>query len=733
MKAIILAAGMGKRLKQFWDKPKSLFEINGKSILEYSLDALVDSGIKEIIIIVGYKGETIKEKIGDEYKGTRIVYTENKLYETMDTMYSFFMTKNLVDDNVLILEGDLLYEHSAIKRIMESKHSNLIVVSKPINEGSDVLVSSEDEAIIEIGMGDGDENILGEFVGISKLSKEFVKEMLDYYEREHLHKDKRIYFEKLIHDFAKRYGKSLAPFLISDLVWGDLDKEEDVERLKKEIFPRVMVGESNKKIKKVLLINPSVKILSDSLKRLTTPLGLISVGGFLKKNGYEVEIINSPCEGYENERQEGENHIVYGLSDDEMIKRIRNFDPDLIGIGNLFSAQEKNTIHHCQLAKKAKDVPVVVGGIHPTLAPEEVIKSPFVDYVVIGEGEHRFLNLINGLNEDKPDFDFDGIAYKKGQEIFINPMTSRIDDLDEFGSPDRSLVDVEKYLKAGVFYSPFPRKRRVERIMTSRGCPFNCVFCAYSTGKKLVFRSVGNIIEEIEELVNKYKIEEIQFSDDNLTFNRERAMDLFRRLKPYNLSWCTPNGIMVRTLDEEMIKLMAESGAYQLTFNIESGSQRVLREIIDKVVPEKEKVKELVRICHDNGIQVHGQLMIGLPGETREEIEQTLNYPYEVEFDSVSFFIANPLPGSRLFEICKEKGYLKKDRKVDFKSSEIVIPKDDPNFVMPGEEMERLVEEATRKYNEFIKEKYPERWNEKFKVFLQMKSGASDSIKGRVT
>ena len=109
-------------------------------------------------------------------------------------------------------------------------------------------------------------------------------------------------------------------------------------------------------------------------------------------------------------------------------------------------------------------------------------------------------------------------------------------------------------------------------------------------------RSVDNILNEIKELKNKYGIQEIQFSDDNLTLNQERAKDLFRRLKDFNLSWCTPNGVMIKTLDEEMIKLMAESGLYQITFAIESGSQRVLNKIIHKSVPGEKQIKKLIKL-----------------------------------------------------------------------------------------------------------------------------------------
>ncbi len=491
-----------------------------------------------------------------------------------------------------------------------------------------------------------------------------------------------------------------------------------------------------KEIKKILLINPANTMPQDSVRRLATPLGLLYIGAVLKNSGYDVEILDSTCGGYYNTKvQEG--YITYGLSDEQIIQRIKDAKPDMVGITSMFSAHQKNAIHHCELVKSVDSkILVVLGGVHPSLFPSDTAKNDSVDFVVTGEGEYRLLKLADSLNQGKLDFEFDGIAYKKDGKVIFNPMTARIEDLDSLPFPARDLIDMEKYIEIGVPYAPFPRKERVEQIMTSRGCPFNCVFCSTKThwGRKFRMRSVDNIIKEIEELVSKYNIQEIQFSDDNMTVDKERAKELFKRLKAYGLAWCTPHGLMVKTLDLDMIRLMAESGAYQLTFAIESGSERVLKEIIHKEVPPKGKVKELVEECHKYNIQVHGMFVVGFPGETKEEIFQTLEYPFEVGFDSVSFFIANPMPGSELYAQCKEKGYLnEKSYRGDFKSAEINIPENSEEFVMPPEELVELVDKKTREYNEFSKSKNPGAWETKFGQFLKKHGDKADIILGRVT
>lgn len=491
-------------------------------------------------------------------------------------------------------------------------------------------------------------------------------------------------------------------------------------------------------IKRVLLINPANTIAADSIRRLSAPLGLLYIAAVLEKD-YHVKIIDSACQGYYHHYfDKDKTYLTYGLSDEDLKKQITEFQPDIVGVGCMFSAREKNTLHTCQLVREVcPETPVVLGGLHPSLFPENILNSGMADYIIIGEGEFRFKNLIECLNKNIAP-NFDGIAYLKNNTLVINPMKTKIQDIDKIPYPARHLVDMEKYIKIGVPFAPFSRQDRVEGILTSRGCPFNCWFCASVNywGRHFRTRSVDNIIGEVRELVDKYGIQEIQFVDDNMTVNKQNAMDFFARLKEFKLSWCTPNGLMMGTLDEEMIKLMAESGAYQISVAIESGSERVLKEIIHKPVPSMEQVKKLVDIAHNNGIQVHAMFVMGFPGETKEEIMMTLDYPFEVGFDSASFFIVNPVPGSGLYDYCQEKKYLLADRgyeQMDFKSSNIIIPKDSPDYAIDPEELVELVSVKTREFNEFSKARDPKAWETKFKKFLERHPNDADLILGRVT
>ncbi len=488
-------------------------------------------------------------------------------------------------------------------------------------------------------------------------------------------------------------------------------------------------------IKKVLLINPSNTMPADSIRRLATPLGLMYIAAVLE-NDYQVKIIDSTCDGYYNHYfNDDKTYITYGLSDKDLKKQIEDYKPDIAGITCMFTARTKDALRTCQLVKEVdKAIPVVMGGLQASLFPEEMLNSGFVDFIIMGEGEFRLKNLIESLNKGKTPV-FDGIAYIKNGQYIEKPMQSRILDLDSIPLPARHLVDMDKYIEIGVPFAPFSRRDRVEQILTSRGCPQRCNFCSSVNywGRKFRARSVDNIINEVENLINKYQIEEIQFTDDNMTLDRKRAMELFTKLKDFNLSWCAANGLMTMTLDEKMIKLMSQSGAYQIACAIESGSERVRENIIHKKVPPIERVKKLVDTAHENGIQVHSTFIVGFPGETMEEINLTLDYPFKVGFDSASFFIATPLPGSELYDYCREKGYSPANpERIDFKSANINIPKNSPDYVIDPVELEKLVDAKTREFNEFSRKRDPQAWDVKFKKFLERHPENADLILGRV-
>lgn len=401
---------------------------------------------------------------------------------------------------------------------------------------------------------------------------------------------------------------------------------------------------------RIMLIQPRYTTLKIDVRRCISPLGLAYLAAFLEREGHIVNILDATAEGYDNLKEEGE-HVTYGLGDDGIKKRIKEFNPDIVGVSSIFSSQDNNIK---DLLKLIRDMGIITitGGCHTTYTVNEYVN--YADYVIKGEGELPTLQLINSLEKGIKKPKIDGVAYKG----YVDNTRQYIKNLDDIPLPARHLLRMDLYFKINLPQNPYPQGKRVAQIITSRGCSARCVFCSTTNfwGNCYRVRSLKNIVEEMKILNGKYNIDEIQFTDDNITLNKNRAIAIFNELKKLKLKWCIPEGIAVWALDEELLEKMKDAGCYQLSFAVESGNQRVLREIIHKPLDLK-KVKPLVTKARELGIHVHGFCILGHPGETISNMYESYNFMEDCNFDSVSFFIATPLIGSDLYDICKDKGY----------------------------------------------------------------------------
>lgn len=429
----------------------------------------------------------------------------------------------------------------------------------------------------------------------------------------------------------------------------------------------------NRKINKILLVVPPCTLPNGKLKVTVAPLGLAYIAAVLEREKYLVKILDAPIEGFKQEVRVDNRRIRYGLSYEEIKNIIKEFNPDVVGISCHSTSQFENSLDTCKAAKDVnKGIMTVLGGIHPSTFPEQILKeNEIVDFIIIKEGEYSFRDLLTALNQADPNFlEIDGFVYRMGNEIKVNSKTKFIENLDELPFPARHLLPIEKYFKIGVNQNLSNIKRNLQ-IIASRGCPFKCTFCATTIywGNCHRRRSPENILAEIDHLIKEYKIRELQFTDDSLTADYNCAQKIFELLKErkYNLKWSTPNGINVCSLDEKLLKLMKESGCYEIRLAIESGNQEILNNVIQKPV-NLEYVKKVVGISKKLGITTSAFFAIGFPGETLENIKQTFRFAREIKIDAAFISIATPLPGTKLMEICKEKGYLAKD--FSFKGSE---------------------------------------------------------------
>lgn len=412
---------------------------------------------------------------------------------------------------------------------------------------------------------------------------------------------------------------------------------------------------------KIMLILPPLIVRKNEQSGVTPPLGIAYLAAVLEKQGYEVSLLDCIVEGYENSEIQDEN-IYIGLKWNEIEKRVRSFAPDVVGISCLFSLMFPEALKVAEIVKGIEaDIKVVMGGAHPSSVPFQALDDKNVDFIVIGEGEITFLELIRSIEQETFVFaGIDGLGYKNDGIPQLNPRTKFIDNLDEIPFPARHLLPMEKYYSIGESHGGLKRNRYTS-LISSRGCPGNCLYCSIHTvwGRHWRPRSPQNVLDEIEHLVKQYGIKEIHFEDDNLTFDRERARLIFQGIidRRLDITWTTPNGVAVWKLDKELLILMKQSGCYQINLGIESGNEEVLRKIIRKPL-KLEKVREIVKEIRNIGIWAHGFFILGMPGETIKTMMETIDFALELNLDSASFFVATPYPGTKLYDICQEHGYI---------------------------------------------------------------------------
>jgi magnesium-protoporphyrin IX monomethyl ester (oxidative) cyclase len=423
------------------------------------------------------------------------------------------------------------------------------------------------------------------------------------------------------------------------------------------------------KIKKVILFIPPAITFKDRIDiNPFPPIGLGYLGAILEENGIEVKIVDCLIEGWDTQVKVTDDLIRIGFSFEGIEEMIRSYRPDIVGVNNLFTKQRQNAHTVYEIAKRIdKNIITVAGGAHPTVMPELVLADKNVDYVVIGEGDRTIIELVR-LIEGKTDIlALDGIGYREDGKIKIIPKTRFIENLDTLPFPAWHLLSMEKYFGLKASHGE-RRKKRFSPIITSRGCPAQCTFCsAYAVwGRRFRYRSPENVIKELKQLKQLYGIEEIMFEDDNLTLNPKRAEDIFDLMirERLNMEWDTPNGIAAWTLNENLLDKMKASGCRGLNFALESGNQHVLDTVIKKPL-KLDKVKPLVRYAKKIGLDVGIFLVIGMPGETEEQMWDSFRMVAELGIYTPHISIATPYPGSELYDLCKERKLFRKDFSLD--------------------------------------------------------------------
>ncbi len=412
----------------------------------------------------------------------------------------------------------------------------------------------------------------------------------------------------------------------------------------------------------ILLIDPPFYRFFNYYNRYF-PLGLSYLSSTLKKAGHQVTIYDADC----NKNAKGmdytrlpEKYLIYlkELKNPEnpIIKEISEtfikYQPDIVGI-TVMTPKAASAFTIASLAKKYnKDCSVVFGGPHATLKADEILKNTRdVDFVVSGEGEVVLLELINALQVKGNNFStIQGLSYRQEDKGVHNTIRSFIDDLDCLPFPDR-----ETLLGSDTYTS-----EDMGLLMGSRGCPYSCSYCATQIWtRKVRYRSLTNILEEIKYVHHRYGTRQFTFKDDSFTVNRKRVMEFCNKLIDTGMKVNWDCNTRVDLVDSELLRTMKRAGCNSIKVGIESGSERILK-LMDKGIT-LERVEEAARLFREVGIHWTAYFMMGIPTETKEDVKKTLGLLYKIRPSFASVGVYEPFPGTKLFDVGVEHGLVNKE------------------------------------------------------------------------
>jgi anaerobic magnesium-protoporphyrin IX monomethyl ester cyclase len=375
---------------------------------------------------------------------------------------------------------------------------------------------------------------------------------------------------------------------------------------------------------KVLMINPPYSSSKYKFIGLVAPpLGIAYIAAMLERNGIEVKILDSPALEYGHEAVK---------------KEIQAYSPDIVAITSV-TPTIGSALKTAQISKEAcPNAITVLGGYHPTFTYQEVLKNDFVDIVVCGEGEQTMVELVEAVENGKNLRDVNGLA----TENFKTPSRGIIEDLDSIPFPARHLLPMDEYKILNM-------KLTTGTIVSGRGCPYKCSFCASSAmhGQKLRLRSAENVVDEMEHLVNDHNIEMVAFMDDTFTLNKKRVYEICEAIKDRGLDnyWgCTAR---VDTISEELLKAMKDAGCITMFLGVESADQQFLNEV-NKMI-NINRIKKTFELTKKYNMRTIASVVLGMPGDTKRSILSTIKFVKTLEPSYAVFSLATPYPGTDFY------------------------------------------------------------------------------------
>jgi anaerobic magnesium-protoporphyrin IX monomethyl ester cyclase len=375
---------------------------------------------------------------------------------------------------------------------------------------------------------------------------------------------------------------------------------------------------------KVLMINPPYNSSKYKFIGLVAPpLGISYIAAMLEKNGVTVKILDAPALEIDHETVKNE---------------IQKYSPDIVAVTSVTPTIE-SALKTAKISKEAcPNAVTILGGYHPTFTYPEVLKNDFVDIVVCGEGEITMVELVKAIETGQDLREVDGIAVKD----FKTSPRKIIEDLDSIPFPARHLLPMDEYKILNM-------KLTTGTIISGRGCPYQCSFCASSAmhGQKLRLRSAENVVDEMEHLVNDHGIEMVAFMDDTFTINKRRVHEICDAIKERGLDnyWgCTAR---VDTISEDLLKTMKDAGCITMFLGVESADQQVLNQVNKQT--NINKIRKTFELTKKYGMRTIASVVLGMPGDTKKSIKATINFVKTLEPSYAVFSLATPYPGTDFY------------------------------------------------------------------------------------
>jgi radical SAM superfamily enzyme YgiQ (UPF0313 family) len=393
---------------------------------------------------------------------------------------------------------------------------------------------------------------------------------------------------------------------------------------------------------RILFINPSL-ILGNWMH-----MGIASLSAYLKQHDHKVEL-------YDAGKKVRREWIGYHFNDEEnMLQKIRDFNPDIIGITTMTS-NFKFVVQLSRVIKKHFNTPIILGGPHPTTNPDDAISEKSIDMICIGEGEEAILEIMKKIDKGERFDHVKNVWIKNRDKVIKNPVRTLIKDLDKLPFPDRYLFEDDDR----------------EQFMAGRGCPFNCSYCInhrlirlYAGNPFVRYRGIDNIFKEIKEVDKKKRIEKLAFIDETFTLDKKRVTEFCNR---YSEEIGIPFSVQTRAnvMDKDIATSLKKAGCYMILIGIENANDKI-RNVILRRNMDKEQIRNAFRIAKRAGIQTFAFNMLGVPGETRETFLETVKFNKELHVDQIQYSIYFPFKGTDLGDMCFEKGYVKEEPERDY-------------------------------------------------------------------